>query len=62
MDRHVEVVCFEGVGHLPKTLQGVFPSSLLKTKGLRWPLTLLEGRREADKRPLEKWLGWRKIK
>lgn len=42
MYRHVEVVSFKGVSHLPKALQSIFPGSLLKTKGFRGPLTLLK--------------------
>ncbi len=32
MDRHVEVICFEGIRHFPKTLQTVLSCSLFKAK------------------------------
>lgn len=32
MDRHVEVICFEGVRHFPETLQSVLSRSLFKAE------------------------------
>lgn len=46
MYRHVEVVSFKGVSHLPKALQSIFPGSLLKAKGFGGPLTLLKPKRD----------------
>lgn len=41
MNRHVEVVGFELVSHLSKTLQGVFPHSLLEAERLPGLVALL---------------------
>lgn len=41
MDRHVEVVSLEGIGHLAKALQRILPCGLLKAKGLGGALALL---------------------
>ena len=55
MDGHVEVVCFKGVCHLPKALQGVLPRGLLKAKGFRRPLTLLRRPQRDASQAVVRW-------
>lgn len=41
VNRHVEIVRFEVIGHLSKALKSVLPHGLLEAKSLPWLTALL---------------------